>query len=344
MSRLRFPLLALVAVLGLAATACGSVSSYAATVDGTRISRSDLEGELRDIAGNDKYLKYIESQVQVRSSGVFDAAFTAQVLTNQIVYELVRQDLERRKLTVTPADLEAVRPSVAERMGGQEILDAFAPEYRDTLIRRAAEISVLSFALLEQGTPDEAAKAYYDAHQDEFAQACVRHILVPTKEEADQVKGRLDAGENFGEVAKAVSKDTGSAPQGGELGCFGKDNQLLPEFAQAMFAQPVNEVGGPVQTQFGFHLILVTSRDVPTYEQAAAEARDKAVVASQDKLTAWFNAAVEKAQVNVNPEYGTFQKKGTESQVVPPQAPTTVPAAPSGGGGEVPPLVTTPGG
>ena len=344
MNRLRFPLLALVAVLALAATACGSVTSYAATVDGTRISRSDLEGELRDIAGNDKYLQYIESEVQVRSTGVFDAAFTAQVLTNQIVYEMVRQDLERRKIAVTQADLDAARPSVAARMGGEEILDSFTPEYRDTLIRRSAEISVLSFALLEQGTPEEAAKAYYDSHQDEFAQACAKHILVPTKEEADQVKGRLDAGENFGDVAKAVSKDTGSAAQGGELGCFGKENQLVPEFGQAVFAQPVNQVSGPVQTQYGFHLILVSSRDVPPYDQAKGAARDKAVVAGQEKLTAWFNGMIEKAKVNVNPEYGTFEKKGTESRVVAPEAPTTAPAAPPGATEEAPPLVPTPGG
>ncbi len=344
MNRLRFPLLGLVVVLALAATACGSVSSYAATVDGTRITPSDLEGELRAIGGNDNYLKFLEAQVQVRSSGVFDAAFTAQVLTNQIFYEMIRQELERRKTPVSPADLDAVRPSVATRAGGEEILNAFAPEYRDTLLRRAAEVSVLSFALLEQGTPDESAKAYFDSHQDEFAQACVRHILVPTKEEADGVKGRLDAGENFGDVAKTTSKDPGSAAQGGELGCFPRDNQLVAEFAQAMFAQQVNQVGPPVQTQFGFHLILVTSRDQPTFEQAQSAARDKAVAAGQEKFTNWLTGTIEKAKVSVNPKYGAFEKKGTESRVVPPQAPTTPPAAPSGTTDEAPPPVTAPGG
>ena len=317
-----------VAAFAVVAAGCGSVSSYAATVDGSRISKAELEEELRDIAANDEYLKYIESQVQVRSSGVFDAAFTAQVLTRQIVYELVHQDLARRKITLTKADLDAGRKSAAERVGGEDILNGFDPEYQETLARRAAEVTVLSFALLEQGPPDEAAKAYYDSHPDEFAHACVNHILVPTREEADQVKGRLDAGEPFAEVAKAVSKDSGSAPQGGELGCFTRDNQLVAEFAQAMFSQPVGQVGPPVQSQFGFHLILVKSRDVPPYDQVAAQARDKAIGAGQEKLANWFNGVIEKAKVNVNPEYGRFEKKGGDSQVVPPQAPTTAPAAP----------------
>ena len=322
-------LLAGVAACVVLAAGCGSVSPYAATVDGTRISRTELEDELRDIAANDKYLKYIESQVQVRSSGVFDAAFTAQVLTRQIVYELVHQDLERRKITLTEADLEAGRESAAQRVGGEDILNGFDPEYQETLVRRATEVTVLSFALLDQGPPDQAAKAYYDSHHDEFAQACVNHILVPTREEADQVKGRLDAGEPFAEVARAVSKDTGSAPQGGELGCFTRDNQLVAEFAQAMFSQPVGEVGPPVQSQFGFHLILVTSREVPPFDQVASVARDKAIGAGQQKLADWFTETIEKAKVDVNPQYGRFEKKGTDSEVVPPQAPSTAPSAPA---------------
>ncbi len=144
------------------------------------------------------------------------------------------------------------------------------------------------------------------------------------------MKGRLDAGEPFPEVAKQVSKDTGSAPQGGELGCFSRDNQLVAEFAQAMFTQPVGQVGPPVQSQFGFHLILVKSRDVPPYDQIASEVRDKAIAAGQEKLANWFNGVIEKAEVEVNPEYGRFEKKGGDSQVVPPQAPTTTPAATTG--------------
>jgi parvulin-like peptidyl-prolyl isomerase len=316
-------LLALVAAFTLAITACSSVTGYAATVDGDRISRGSLESELRDIAANDKYLKFVESQVQIRTNGVFDAAFTASVLTRQIIYDLVEKDLAKRKLAVTPGDLQAARASVGDRVGGADVFAAFAKRYQDILVRRSADVTVLSFALAGQGSPEQASRAYYDAHKDEFASVCVRHILLPTVDAANQAKGRLDAGEDFGQVAKAVSTDTGSAPQGGDLGCYSRDNQLVPEFSQAMFSQPVGQVGAPVQTQFGFHLILVTSRDVPPYEQVAAKVRDKAATDAQGKLQAWVEEVVNKAKIDVNPKYGHFDKKGADSRVVPPQAPTT---------------------
>ena len=72
--------------LAVLATACGSVSPYAAKVDNKSISQKDLETELRSIAANGPYLKLIESRQQVRGTGAgtFDAAFTALALTRQI--------------------------------------------------------------------------------------------------------------------------------------------------------------------------------------------------------------------------------------------------------------------
>ncbi|MGI9022245.1 MAG: peptidylprolyl isomerase [Acidimicrobiales bacterium] len=335
-----------VAALALAA-ACSSVSSYAATVDGTRIETGTLEGELRDLGSNDKYLKLRESQIEVpvRTNGVFDAAFTSMVLSREIIYDLVEKDLERRKIVVTPDDLEAARTAAMDRIGGEEVFTAFPKGYQDTLVKRAAQVTLLSFALMGPGSPEEQSKAFYDANGDVFALACVSHILVATREEADQIKGRLDAGEPFAEVAKTTSTDQGSASKGGELGCYGKQNQLVPEFSQAMFSLPVGAVGAPVQTQFGQHLIFVRSRDVPPYDQVATQVREQAAAAAQEKLSAWADETIAKADISVNPKYGTFEKAGAQSRVVPPEAPTSATTAPAPGGGtpEPPPADAPPG-
>jgi foldase protein PrsA len=330
----RLAAVAIAAGLSVAVAACNSVSSYAATVDGTRIGSGTLENELRDLGSNDKYLKLVESQIQapVRTNGVFDASFTSTVLSREIIYDLVAKDLARRKIPVTQKDLDAARTSASDRIGGDDVFKAFPKSYQDTLVRRTAEVSLLSFALMDQGTPDVAAKAFYDNNPDAFAQACVSHILVATEDEANKVKARLDAGEDFATVAREVSTDTGSKPKGGELGCFGKQNQLVPEFSAAMFSQPVNVVGAPVKSQFGFHVILVRSRDVPAYDTVATQARDQAAAAAQDKLAAWAEDVITKAKISVNPKYGTFEKNGAQSRVVPPEAPTT--AAPAGGTGQ----------
>jgi len=313
--------------LAVAVSACSSVSSYAATVDGTRISTGSLEGELRDLGRNDQYLKLVESQQQapVRTNGVWDASVTSQVLSQQIIYDIVAQDLAKRKIVASPGDLAAARTAAMDRVGGQDVFNGFSKSYQDTLVRRFAQVT-----LLNQGPPDTAAKAYYDAHQDDFAQACVSHILLASEDDANKAKARLDGGEDFATVAKEVSTDTASAPKGGDLGCVGKQNQLVPEFSQAMFAQPVGVVGNPVKSQFGFHLILVRSRDVPPYDKVVAEARDQAAASARDKLSAWADDAVNKAKISVNPKYGTWDKNGAQSRVVPPQAPTTT--TPGSGG------------
>ena len=84
------------------------------------------------------------------------------------------------------------------------------------------------------------------------------HILVPTKQQAIAVREEILAGRSFEEAAEAYSQCP-SGKSGGDLGYFQK-GQMVPEFEQAAFTSPVGEVSEPVQTQFGWHLILVTDR------------------------------------------------------------------------------------
>lgn len=82
------------------------------------------------------------------------------------------------------------------------------------------------------------------------------HLLVATEDEAKTLREEIVNGKPFGDVAKAVSKCP-SAAQGGDLGFFGK-GQMVREFEDAAFTLPVGEVSQPIQTQFGWHLLIVT--------------------------------------------------------------------------------------
>lgn len=311
--------------LGLAVlTACGSVGAYAAKVDGKSISQDQLEKEMRAIAANEAYLRSVESRIQVRGTGAgtFDAAFTGQILGRQIQYVLVDRELDRRELELKPADLDAARTAVTQQAGGEEILNGFPEDYRNTLIERAAKVDVLTVSLAGQAATDEAARTYYEANKDEFTEACVSHILLGSREKADQVKGRVTGGEDFAAVARTDSLDTQSSSKGGDLGCdINSDTFDAPPFTSAVLTQPVGQVGDIVQTQAGFHLILVRSRSVPPLEKVGARAREKVVTANKAKLQEWINTAVAEAKIEVNPKYGTFDK--TSLAVVPPVAPTT---------------------
>jgi len=346
--RLHISFTALVVGLALAAAACGSVSPYAAKVDSTSISQTDLENELRSIAANGPYLALIESKQKVKGqgAGTFDAAFTALALTRQIYYGLIGNELARRKLSVGPAELQAGRAEVIEQLQGEDVFKAFPKSYQDELIRRQAQLDLLTLSLNGlTGSADDAAKAYYDANQDAFAKTCVSHILVAAQDKANDIKARLARGEDFATVAKAESQDAQSAAKGGELGCdITQETGFVPEFLLAVFSQPVGQVGDPVKTQFGFHLIKVTSKTVPPYAEVKDAARQKLATGGQEKLLTWLQETVSKAKIDINPKYGTFDKEGASPGVVPPakpaaNTPTTaagVSPAPSVQGGGLP--------
>jgi len=88
--------------------------------------------------------------------------------------------------------------------------------------------------------------------------ASARHILVATEEKCNELKNEIAAGADFAEVAKNNSTCP-SSRQGGDLGEFGP-GMMVPEFDEVVFSAPINEVQGPVKTQFGYHLLEVTSR------------------------------------------------------------------------------------
>ncbi|XPV75662.1 MAG: peptidylprolyl isomerase [Desulfovibrio sp.] len=92
-----------------------------------------------------------------------------------------------------------------------------------------------------------------------MAFATARHILVATEEECNNLKQQIADGADFADLAKEHSKCP-SGQRGGDLGRFGQ-GQMVPEFDKVVFQEEVGVVHGPVQTQFGFHLLETTSRD-----------------------------------------------------------------------------------
>lgn len=123
---------------------------------------------------------------------------------------------------------------------------------------------------------DQEIEAYYHDHRDDFReeeQVCASHILVRVKT-SDSAEGHTDeearkaaeallqqirAGGDFAALAKKSSGDKGSAPGGGDLGCFGR-GRMVPEFDGAVFSMAVGETSALVKTDFGYHIIRVSSR------------------------------------------------------------------------------------
>lgn len=108
------------------------------------------------------------------------------------------------------------------------------------------------------------------------------HILFSTEEEANLALQLLNEGQDFATLAQQFSIDSGSGSAGGALGTFGR-GIMVPAFEDAAFAAEVGEVVGPVQTDFGYHLILVTSKND---DPEAVSARHILVATAEDAQTA----------------------------------------------------------
>ncbi len=124
-----------------------------------------------------------------------------------------------------------------------------------------AYASVLIEAVVAERMTTARLTAWYDDHGVRFhnPQVKARHILVKEKADAQKLMARIVAGEEFAMLAKTASIDTGSGAEGGELGWFEK-KMMVESFADAAFGAKVGQLVGPVQSQFGWHLILVEDR------------------------------------------------------------------------------------
>ena len=91
-----------------------------------------------------------------------------------------------------------------------------------------------------------------------MALASARHILVSSEASCLDLKQQIEAGSDFAELAKKHSSCPSGA-KGGALGEFGP-GMMVPEFDKVVFSAPIGVVQGPVKTQFGYHLLDVTSR------------------------------------------------------------------------------------
>ncbi len=140
--------------------------------------------------------------------------------------------------------------------------DANPAEFRIPERVRAEYVVLSAEALGRQDPVTEAElKAAYEARASQYKveeQRRASHILVKTKEEADKLAAELrKAPGRFAELAKKHSQDPGSAEKGGDLGLFGR-GMMVPAFEEAAFRQKEGEIGNPVQSDFGWHVIRVT--------------------------------------------------------------------------------------
>ncbi|MBA2474413.1 MAG: peptidylprolyl isomerase [Actinobacteria bacterium] len=280
-------LLALVLSLAFAVTGCGgddgegsAVSADAIAVVGeTQIAKADYDALVSQAK------KGYEAQKRK-----FPKAGTPEfkVVQNQLVGVLVQREQYQQKageldIAITDADVDKRLKRIKQQYFGgndkryrasikqQGLNDA---EVRKILRDQVIQEKIYARVTKDVKVSDADVQAYYKKNQAQYRtpeSRDVRHILVSSKKQADDLYGRIKGGEDFATLARKFSKDPGSKTQGGKLTI--SRGQTVPEFDKTAFLLDKGELSKPVKTTYGFHLIepLTAVRPAKTTPLAKVE-------------------------------------------------------------------------
>lgn len=329
-------LIALVAVLALALAACGGSSQVAATVNGTEITVGELDA--------------------LRPGGTSDATQVANDLNLLVTTEIVTAGMAELGVEVTDEEFETARADIVAQIEAQgTTLEDFmdAQGITEDLVDIAVTQQVAQEKLLDHFSEgvevsDEDIEEQYNTELQSRSTVCASHILIGVTDTGDdEADSEADAEaealatevyelaleEDADFAALAMEYSTGpTGPDGGDLGCSSPSGYVL-SFGQATLDAEVGVPYGPVKSEFGWHVILVTERDVPELDDTIVNAEGEEVLLRDDlatnvsitkgaaALSDWFQEEVTAAEVTVDEDFGTWSTDASGNlAVLPPGA------------------------
>ena len=241
---------------------------------------------------------------------IFQLSIDAEAMERSTVTSLMEAEAERVGIEISEetvhAEFEAQYQAFLDSQGATEqqlidylvaqgsSLEAFKENGRESvgaqLLAEAVQRSVAGEIVLS----DEEVAAFFEENRDQYnreERARASHILVATRQEAEDLLDQLASGADFAELAIAHSTDTGSGARGGDLGWFGR-GQMVTLFDEAAFSLEIGELSDVVETQFGFHIILKTDYEEAfnpelddVIDQVRADAEDQIVL---ERAQTWY--------------------------------------------------------
>ena len=299
---------AALAVLTVVAAGCGGTDEVppdaVAVVDGTPISKSTLDELLTRTKKT-----YAAQKRQFPKAGTPEY----QSLQTQAVAFLVQRaeyarEADKLGVKVTDAQIQQKVDGVKKQYfgGNEKKFEAGlkAQSYTLAALRDDARAQLVSEGIYKDITgnvkiSDAEAQQYYDQNIDRYKVAesrVVRHILVKTKDEADQIRSEIENGADFATLAKEKSQDPGSKDQGGKLTV--SKGQTVAPFDKAAFSLDTNQLSEPVKTQYGYHLIQpltdVKKGRVTPFTEVRTQIKSQLMQQKQGNVVSQWVSKVEK--------------------------------------------------
>ncbi|AEQ52902.1 peptidylprolyl isomerase [Pelagibacterium halotolerans] len=222
-----------------------------------------------------------------------DLVLAAEELTQEL--QSIPADQRRGFLLTVIIDMKLMASAAREDgLAETEDFTRRLAYLEDQALRRAFFNSIV-----ENQVTEEAIQAAYEELVADFApepEVRARHILVPTEEEANEIRAEIEGGREFADAASEYGTD-GTRANGGDLGYF-STGMMVPEFEQAAMALEIGELSQPVESQFGFHLIYLEDRrlsEAPPLEEVRQQV-------AQQVLYENYEAAIDEIKTGVEIE------------------------------------------
>jgi parvulin-like peptidyl-prolyl isomerase len=256
-----FSLLLITAVLvvGCASEATPSATTLAtaspgeglaALVNGQPISSADYERQVEQV---EAFFQQEGLDAESDEGRERLAQARRQVLEQMIDQELIRQAAAEMGISISDEELEASIAGIIEQSGGED-------GFNQSLAATGTTYDDFRQMLLDQLLSEAVYSSVTASIESVAEQVHARHILLPTREMAEEVLARLQAGEDFAYLAREYSEDISSRETGGDMGFFPRG--VMPaEVEEVAFGLEVGELSGIVESQFGFHVLQVLERD-----------------------------------------------------------------------------------
>ncbi|MCR4663407.1 MAG: peptidylprolyl isomerase [Endomicrobiaceae bacterium] len=255
------------------------------------------KGEVIAKVGNDKITTEDYSEKVMATPPAYQAYINTESGRIQFVDMLVREKLilesakqaginKRDEYKTSISDFKAEQKKQLKDYEDGLLIDMYLKEIQENVIT---------------ASEDEINK-YYEEHKEDFTNPVAivaKHILVPTREEAEIAIERLNKGESFDKVAQEMSTDKVSAQRGGQIGPF-RRGELVKEFEEVVFNLKEGEISEIVETPFGLHIITKVSEEkLPPIPEDIAKAEIKNII-EKTKFEEWFEDAKRKLNVFVD--------------------------------------------
>jgi parvulin-like peptidyl-prolyl isomerase len=300
----RFRLLVVAATATLVTSACAA-ADFAATVNDTTISGSEVTG-----------LRTADVGAVVDGEQVRNDLTTLIVLRSEL-------DAANEDFGLTGLDSPDAREAWLAAASPQQLAQIEGISGNPELTEEAVDVVVTQLvvrdAVIGELVEDPGFQQDIWDTQQPFAQVCPRHIVVRTEAEAAAARDRILGGEDFGTVAADVSLDPSP---GGQLLCPSKPRDYLVPFDEVVATAPIGELTEPFETAVGWHIVIVDSREeAESFEEFAEEPERWIPLDALDVAwVQWRESAVARADIVVRSQIGRWFPQG-DGILPPPESP-----------------------